>query len=257
MLSWLDPMLKRPLPVYDDLSSEEGEVSSSSSSDVESDQEFSLKPALPVGKFDANFRETDEPTSGEQYLCLVRHERKKLPPLEVAKEVKQISALKTLKELLVGFRDSCVVKELDSEWAEHFWNGYRQYEATMLALFESVKEVNVDFPSGPSVGAADWLKFFQENKPSTEICVALQEEQDLVMKLMHYYTNWIQSSTYTELDWLSSVLLCLDRKLSSQQISSLRRLVNALAALENNEKANELILVICKSYGQHDLVSFK
>ncbi len=249
-------MLKRPLQVYDDLSSEEGEVLSSSSSEAESDREFSLKPSLPVGKFNENFRETDEPGSGEQYLCLVRHERKKLPGLEVAQEVKVVSGTKSIHEIIAGFRDSCAVKELDATWAEHFWNGYRQYEAVMLALFDGIKEVNVQLP-GAEAGAAVWLKYLQEHEPSEETCVALQEEQDLVMKLVNYYTTWIQSDTITQLDWLSSLLLCLDRKLSSQQIYCLRRLVKVLASLERNEKADELVLIICKSYGQHDLLSFK
>jgi hypothetical protein len=251
-------MLKRQLQVYDDLSAEEGElvVSCSSSSEAESDEEFSLKPSLPVGRFNSNFKETDEPISGEQYLCLVRHERKRLPCLEVAQEAKTLAtrSSKTIQELISGFSNVGAVKELDSKWAECLWSTYQEHQTATWDLFAGVTEVNVVLPNGSN---AEWLKFLQENKPSTEICVALQEEQETVMKLIHYYTNWIQSVTYTDLEWLSWLLVCLDRKLSSQQIYSLRRLVCALAVLENNEKATELVLIICKSYGQHDLVTLK
>ena len=250
-------MLKRPLNVYDDLSDyEDGQVvsSSSSESEAESDQEFLVRPVLPVAKFDASFRESDEPSSGEQYLCLVRHERKKLPQTEVAKTV-VVGSLKSVEELLSGFAEATCVKELDATWAENFWNSYRLHDAATLALFDSVSQVNVKLPG--TKDQSEWLAFLQENEPSTEICVALQEEQDVVMKLIQHYTHWIQSSTYTELTWLSSLLLCLDRKLSSQQIFQLRKLAKALSYLTDNEKANELILVIAKIYGQHDLIVLK
>lgn len=263
-------MLKRPLPVYDDLiedledreAGEDGEVafsslslSASASSDVESDEEFALKPVLPVGKFDGAFTEADEPATGEQYLCLVKHERKRLPRTEVASESASFGNLKSIEELISGFCGSSCVKVLDGQWAEHFWNTYQQYDAAMQCMLDSIEEVNVQLPGTKDQN--EWLNYLRENTPSTEICVALQEEQELVCKLIQHYTNWIQNGTYRELEWLSSLLLCLDRHLSSQQISSLRGLVKALATLENNSKADELLLIVVKTYGQHDLVTFK
>lgn len=253
-------MLKRPLPVYDDLDEfdhEEGEICESKSEEVGeitelSDDEMAAKAVLPVGRFDVNFKLGDEPTSGEQYLCLVKHERTRLPKTEVSQNNASLS--KTLDEILAGkLVKSEYLLEVDQAWAESCWTQFCQDYEEMKAQMEAIEHVHVIFPEDKKSSEA-WLKFIKETELSVDVCVALAEDQFCVWKLLSLIPSWLGSKDRTSLvGWMRYLLFCLDRQLSSSQISTLRGLVKSLARFDDSN-IKEIISVIVKAYGQHDLI---
>ena len=59
-------------------STEEGEYSDEDVSDSSSSEQVGFAGVLPVGKFTSKFTPESAPGTGEEYLCLVRHESKSL-----------------------------------------------------------------------------------------------------------------------------------------------------------------------------------
>jgi hypothetical protein len=291
-------MMKRALPSYDDLSKdfaesveEEGEIIENDSflkcSEEAADEDaedFGLKSVLPVGKFDATFKVGDVPSTGEQYLCTVRFQTKRLPKVERSED-----SLKTCRPIsvdkLIGFEGKAQV-ELKEAWSETYWKAYLESEARFQSqMLESVSDNDCllsdndcllsGFIKGSSWKAFWWRRLYgQENeilKPSMQTLTDFRAQQDLVLKLLNLHGQWLQvgdelhSKVLVDgpvLDltatWLHALLMCLDSALTSPEISVLRDLVVVLAceAFKNLTEFHEVILVICKKYKQSDLIKY-
>ena len=269
-------LMKRALPSYEDLADgmgEEGEIieqvsfaeiaSDSVNVSVSEDEEFGLKAVLPVGKFNEKFREGDTPASGEEYLCTVRSERMKMnriincEPEEVGNSVK-------LRELC---KDEVLEIEVEEGWAQSYWKCYQESEIQFLRDIENSKIPDEpEFEHLVKLNPTELHKKFYENdpiEPNMKFLSHLRNDQELTEKLLNCHKIWLESSSAalqieTEEErskvatWLQALLMCLDTRLTSPQISNLRQLTRSLRA--NHPEFREIVLVIAYKYGQHDLI---
>lgn len=263
--------MKRALQSYDDLdveneNGEEGEIiedelEENTREDCLSDQEeFGLKAVLPVGKFNANFKEGDTPASGEEYLCAVRCERKKIPLIIKSDE----NAESTGIEIQKLFKQNVQVVEIDGEWAEKYWKCYKESEKTFLQSISEYQIDETDFENFTKMSSIDlYKKFYKEIEivPSINFLAYLKSNQDFTEKLIFYHKNWLDPCTLTPIEseqneriatWIQALIMCLDDRLTSPQISILRQLVQILNS--NHQEFKEIILVVSYKYGQKDLI---
>lgn len=284
-------MLKRALPIYDDFSSlhdlEDGEILEES--DGENDdatEELVSRAVLPVGVFDAVFSEHDVPQTGEQYLCLVRHQRKGLPGIvHTSAENASVSdamsvAVSPKAVLLQSLLPSHFLTNgtsrypLSRAWATQYWQSHQIHRQQLHdSLLAVAGDGRVGLP-GPRDRAA-WLhrlylavaKESDEQdvlQPAFATLAALVEDQELVLRLLSHHVVWIEGELREHLldrrhwerfvTWMHALLMCLDLQLTSPEIAVLRQLVVALHTLPPSAEKDELAAVIVVGYGQYDLI---
>lgn len=277
--------MKRSLPSYEDLifEEEDGEILEDSFPEDafvdESDEEdLGLKAVLPVGKYGHSFREGDEPLSGEQYLCTVRSQRLKLKRIFVHE--REINASRIdLGELCKKYSGNAemITLALDRIWAEKYWKCYRDSEQSFLSQLDSCpedeEEKGQDSKMNLNRTAAEWftaLYLTSDLQPTVAVLKELQNNQHIIEKLINLHRKWLDSSgddpkiadnDTDNLDhaatWLQALLMCLDSRLTSPEIASLRLLAASLIkSFPDSRKFNEIVLVIGKKYGQTDLIKF-
>ena len=270
--------MKRALPSYDDLTlvegNEDGEIIEESREFVESfdsgkgndglsseDEEFGLKAVLPVGKFNEKFKQGDTPASGEEYLCTVRTERKQMTRIlryEGDASGKSIE----LKELHKGEVEEL---EVDVNWVERYWQCYQESENQFIASVENISIEN--FAEISRINSSELYAKLYENseiEPNMSVLGYLRSDQDLTEKLINCHKAWLESSVLKTAEeevrsqvatWLQALIMCLDTRLTSPQISNLRQLARSLDT--NHPEFKEIVLVIAKKYGQSDLIKIK
>lgn len=259
--------MKRALPSYEDLAygkeEEEGEIIESLGSvqsvSVENyhseDEELGLKTVLPVGKFNERFKEGDTPVSGEEYLCTVRSQRNQMARI-IKSEVEVNGKGIELKEL---YAESTLL-EIDVEWAERYWKCYQESEKQFLETIESteIEELNELFRFNST---EMYKKLYETNEiePNMAVLGYLRTEQELTEKLINHHRNWLESLTPKTVEerskfatWLQALIMCLDARLTSPQISNLRQLTRNLDTVHPEFK--EIVLVIAYKYAQGDLI---
>ena len=265
--------MKRALPSYDDLvdrnAEEDGEIiedcksanSISELSDHSDDEEYGLKAVLPVGKFNEKFKEGDQPASGEEYLCIVRSERLKMNRIIKADVEEEESGGVGVKDLLGKNETVGRVVEVDEEWAEKYWKCYQESENRFLASINCDFDGNTELFSRNSTEMYKKLYENSEIEPNMAVLNFLRNDPELTEKLINCHRNWLESSVLqlsNELErekvatWLQALLMCLDNRLTSPQISNLRLLSYCLDSAYPESK--EIVLVIAWKYGQHDLI---
>lgn len=262
--------MKRALPSYEDLADgneEDGEIIEETTAESEfvaseesysdEDEEFGLKTVLPVGKFTDKFREGDTPASGEEYLCTVRSERKQMARIIKSEEVESSNAIE-LKELC---QDSSIRKaEVDAEWAGKYWKCYQESERQFLDTVElaEIEELSDLFRFNST---EMYKKLYETNEiePTMTVLGYLKSEQELTEKLLNHHKNWLESlppKTAEERSklatWLQALIMCLDARLTSPQISNLRQLTRNLDT--DQPEFKEIVLVIANKYSQGDLI---
>ena len=267
-------LMKRALPSYDDLvdgnAEEDGEIIEDCESencilelsDHSEDEEYGLKAVLPVGKFNDKFKEGDQPASGEEYLCTVRSERLKMNRIIKAYVGEGECGGVGVKDLLCRNETAIKVVDAEEEWAEKYWKCYQESENQFIT------NINCDF-DGNIVLSSHWsstelYKKLYENgeiEPNMAVLNILRNDPELTEKLINCHRNWLESSVIqlsNELErekvatWLQALLMCLDNRLTSPQISNLRQLAYCLDSTYPEFK--EIVLVIARKYGQHDLI---
>lgn len=271
-------VMKRALPSYEDLLVEEGEeegeiIENDSKETFEKesyDEEFDmgLKAVLPVGKFDEKFREGDVPESGEQYLCSVRSQRKKLEPVVSAKiEGKGGIPL----EVLVKSRIEDTKMEVDLKWADEYSKCLERSEQ------EFHDNLNlVDFEDSDEffkLTATEWYKKLYETseiEPNMRVLRVFRESQEICDKLLNLHRRWLTcEDDQLRLDlsekcqvnkaatWLQALIMCRDSRLTSPEIANLRQLALALLDYGDKIEMKEVVMAVVRKYGQSDLIKYK
>lgn len=279
--------MKRALPSYEDLeifteTGEEGEIEESENEEAEESsiedsqdsslEEIGLKPVLPVGKYTETFKEGDVPQSGEQYLCTVQSERKKLGRIFVCeRRERDDSKGVALEDLCKRFGGQREV-EVDMEWAEGYWRCYEENERSFLANLSQIEEEAAvsDSPikylslSNPT-DCYSKLYATGEIQPSLSLLKLLQDDQELVAKLINFHRKWFETDVFADepeilgkvATWLQALLMVRDSRLTSPEIAALRQLAAVLIEKYRNfTEIKEIVLVIGKKYSQFDLIKF-
>lgn len=271
--------MKRALPSYEDLF-EEGEIIEEirtttvindkkvfeSESDVELEI-MGLKTVLPVGKFDEKFKEGDLPESGEQYLCTVRSQRKKLENI-LSVEVEEGKGIK----LNVLICDVVEPFEVDRKWAEEYVDCLKKSEKDFHTQLDEISNDfdNFDFDK---LTPTDWYKKLYETgeiEANLKILRLIRDSQEICEKLLNLHRRWLSKESENRLDldseevlnktatWLQALIMCRDERLTSPEIANLRQLAKTLMShAEDKIEMREIILAIVKKYGQVDLMRYK
>lgn len=260
--------MKRQLQTYDDLSAEEGEIyeespripvavtapnprsrtKSKPSSESEDEIDFGQRSVLPVGSFSKDFTDKDEPTSGEQYLCLVRHQRIQLPKVEVAEPQDSLG-----KDLNLLVKTEITSINVNREWATKYWTAYQEHRERFLIELDGVAEQE---PEAFEFDKAAWFckLYNQSSGPTMSFLASLPQE--IVLKLISFHVSWMKDlcpdKSELAATWLQALLMCLDLQLTSPELSVLRSLTKVIP---RTPMFNEIALVIARSYGQHDLIN--
>lgn len=268
--------MKRALPSYDDLFQvvEEGEIEDTETGETDeknvsdsSEDEMGLKAVLPVGKFNEKFREGDVPESGEQYLCTVRSQRKKLEnivsfPVE---KVKRVSLNRLIKKF--GAEEEIKVVEMDRKWAETYGTCLVKSEKE---FHEKLDEISEDYDlSAFELKPAEWFyKMYETREIEVNMTTlrVFRDEQDICEKLLNLHRRWLESDqlkmeSEDEVNrvatWLQALIMCRDGRLTSSEIANLRLLAVALMCRGDRIELKEIILAFVIKYGQIDLITYK
>lgn len=277
--------MKRVLPSYEDLilETEEGEISENNGNGIfdvteevlEGDEDYGLglKPVLPVGKYDSTFKEGDEPTSGEQYLCTVRSQRSKLNKIfscPVSSTDSGVSLNDLFKKYGTGQQSQL---EVDRKWADDFWKCYTENELSVLERFNLIQDEREDGYGGTlddfilnPTDCFTKLYVTDEISPTLTRLKALREDQLLVEKLLSNHKKWLENEPIVDdpdtlnkfVTWLHALLLLRDSRLTSPEIALLRQLATVLCSekYRSIESFREIVLIIVKKYAQNDLIKF-
>lgn len=277
--------MKRVLPSYEDLilETEEGEISENNGNGIfdvteevlEGDEDYGLglKPVLPVGKYDSTFKEGDEPTSGEQYLCIVRSQRSKLNKIfscPVSSTDSGVSLNDLFKKYGTGQQSQL---EVDRKWADDFWKCYTENELSVLERFNLIQDEREDGYGGTlddfilnPTDCFTKLYVTDEISPTLTRLKALREDQLLVEKLLSNHKKWLENEPIVDdpdtlnkfVTWLHALLLLRDSRLTSPEIALLRQLATVLCSekYRSIESFREIVLIIVKKYTQNDLIKF-
>ena len=197
--------MKRALPSYEDLEAdghEEGEIIVLEGEEVSEereneDEDFVLKPVLPVGRYSSTFREGDDPSSGEQYLCTVRSQRLQMKRIiAVEGEERGNTVGVDLDTLCKKYGTAAWCLEVDRDWAEKYWKCYCDTEKTFTEQLaatednhESEHDLRLDFT------ATEWynkLYRTEEIEPTLPILRAMHEDQAVIEKLVNLHRRWIE-----------------------------------------------------------------
>lgn len=263
--------MKRALPSYEDLF-EEGEIIEetavvSVTSESDSDEEMGLKAVLPVGKFDEKFKEGNVPETGEQYLCTVRTQRKKLEnivsvPAEEGKGIKLNVLIKS-----GGFEPF----EIDRKWAEEYAECLKKSEKEFVESLDITETFDIcDFDQLTPI---EWYKKLYETgeiEANMKILRVIRDSQDICEKLLNLHRRWLGNESENRLNldseailnktatWLQALIMCRDQRLTSPEIANLRQLATVLMSqAEDKIEMREVIVAIVKKYGQVDLIKYK
>jgi hypothetical protein len=272
---------KRKLRVYNE-GIEDKDVFLESESEDEENEEFETfqKTALPFIEFNEKFKENDEPSTGEEYLCLVRHERSQLPKILFSKTEKKLIEeeenfiqTKRVKEIEVNcIKKLKYFKIDDSIKMESFLQNFLKHKTELNNLFEEeVTNDEEDCCKGGLPGINDeaaWIfKFYGIKKipeegdskeikleitekslqPTLEFLKVLSRDQKLTLKLIQYHIGWMEwlIKERESFIWLMSLFSVLDLKLNggSSDIAILRDLIKKLAfILEDNKNSEDSTL---------------
>ena len=270
--------MKRALPSYEDLF-EEGEIIEEEravlnknvklilkefeSSDEE--LEMGLKAVLPVGKFNEKFREGDVPESGEQYLCTVRSQRKKLENI-VSVSFEDGTGGVELDVLIKNVEEI----EVDKKWADEYAECLKKSEGEFHAqLDEILEEFFIDFSN---LTPSEWHKKIYETgeiEANMNVLRAIKDSQEICGKLLNLHKRWLNGESENQLNldsieilnktatWLQALIMCRDSRLTSPEVANLRQLAVTLMAHGDRIEMMEVILAIVKKYGQLDLIKYK
>jgi hypothetical protein len=289
--------MKRALPSYEDLF-EEGEIiiedgavnevvveaavsNTTGLINESSDEELEmgLKAVLPVGKFDEKFKEGHVPESGEQYLCTVRWQRKKLESIVSIAVERGEGGVKLDDLIKFGFE----AIEMDGRWADEYAQCHERSEREFHSQLDKLSEIN-DVDSGIKdedeisscfqlINPSEWYKKLYETEEiiaNLRVLRVIKDSQDICEKLLNLHKRWLNGESDNKLNlesneilnktatWLQALIMCRDPRLTSPEISNLRQLAVILMPHAHDKiEIREVIVAIVKKYGQVDLVNYK
>ena len=210
-----------------------------------------MKNILPVAEFDSSFKPTCIPTSGEEYLRLVQFEVSQTEEV-VEKSVPASEKYKIKEDLKPRI-------EQNHRWLLELPLYFSQLKLKFTSLTDFL---DIDFPHPND--ERGWYHFLLEensykHKPSLKLVASLNQSH--IISLLSYIPEWKQELTHEDCVWIFALLVALDRRLSSHEISVLRMLANKCISLR--EQRSELavyydifIVIVVQLYGQYDLVEF-
>lgn len=278
--------MKRTLLSYEDLtdeqiSLEDGEIIEDSSKEYEKiidssgdEEEFGQKPVLPVGKFDSSFKDGDEATCGEQYLCIVQAQRKKLGKVlrkpESSNDDNNGNSVKIFDLLgRYGLKTAIETVSVNEEWAEKYWQCYKRGEESFLKQLNSLDDSKNDLDQISGLSAQELMNKFYEDvqiEPTISFLRDIKSDQSLCERLLNLHIRWIrdeeggfennEENLNRLFNWIQALLMCRDDRLSSMEVACLRQLAAELVKQFGAERTEvkEIVLVIAKKYGQIDLI---
>ncbi|CAM0142118.1 hypothetical protein VKS41_004179 [Umbelopsis sp. WA50703] len=242
------------------------------------DEDYAGKGILPVNS-SKSIDDDFIPTTGEDYLLMVRKQTRKVPAVVVAKPPpakQQFSASNLPSEY--RFRteqDSSTVENLLPKDA---------WRLTFTKRFEAVKESlsrQSKFPATPTKlphknDRKQWHRFLYgadvnaeetESIPGHEpnVNIIQRISQDVALKLLFYHIEWLEGSIVTskQATWMWALLTRLDKVMTSDQLSVLRDVSRKFISLRQGYQdpldpsviyLNILITIIAKHFGQADLL---
>ncbi len=224
---------------------EEGELSSDESTSVEFEDDLMQHTILPIHEPIGNI-----PKTGEEYLFMVKMERKSLP--KVVSVSSYQPSPRTLSSL-ISFTTIDAV-EIDTDW-----------QMQVLETFMHDREKwNLEVPLLYGIPAiSDWRTWKtllahgdQLYEPSVEILRSLTQAS--LIKLIDYHTIWIEEEgalSEFRYRWLYCLFANLSEAMGSDDVASLRSLVKCLIKCSNrNYQIDSIIVIVAKCYGQSDLI---
>ncbi|KAG2174173.1 hypothetical protein INT43_004193 [Umbelopsis isabellina] len=242
------------------------------------DADYTGKSILPVN----SSKDIDDdfiPTTGEDYLLMVRRQTRKVPAVVVAKPPPAKEKFSTAN-LPSEYRfrtehDSTTVENLLPKEA---------WRLTFIKRFEAVKEslsrqskLPTTFTKLPHKNdRIQWYRFLYgtdghtaEAEPisghAPDVSIIQRISQDLSLKLLFYHIEWLEDSTFTskQATWLWALLTRLDKVMTSDQLSMLRDVSRKFISMRQVHQdpldpqviyLNILITIVAKHFGQADLL---
>lgn len=230
--------------------------------DAESEEEIACISALPVASFNETFCPNSTPMTGEQYLCLVRHERSRLPRVRTAGNL--IPDPKSIPDLTIPSNalDNHCPAELrpDKEWQESVLS---QFYADKRAFEEFASS---EIPSLPSINdEVTWKAIVEADE---QVALSVYSLTLLGrLRLLLYISRWSSSSLQVSSQyyaWAYMLLVALEMGLCSDGISILRSLAKTCIRLRSVQvepydwpsisQLNAIITIVGLVYNQKDLL---
>jgi hypothetical protein len=253
------------------MEAEEGEIlddvgSAEDQAVCSEDEEMELKAALPIASFSGTFTIDSIPSTGEEYLCLVRQQRLALP--KVASSPSAVLESKSLESLIsTPYTSPATRPDLlpTREWEEAMVHGFmleRESWRSHLTMDYGLEEI-------PSIiDETGWRNFLYSEHdpkmPSPSIIGQLTHPAKL--RLILYLSRWSQAGlTKEHFLWLQSLIANIELGLCSTDLSILRSLakkaIEQRAALTDPidwdllPRLNAIIVIVGRVYQQSDLLS--
>lgn len=230
------------------------------------DEEMELRAALPIASFSETFTVDSAPSTGEEYLCLVRQQRLALP--KVASSPAVMLEPKPL-EALISTSYACPATRKDLL-------PIREWEETMIQAFMQEREswrshltMEYDSEDIPSINdETGWRNFLysENNSKMPSLSIIGQLTHPAKLRLILYHSRWSQAGlTKEHFLWLQSLMANIELGLCSADLSILRSLakqaIGQRAALtdpvdwELLSRLNAIIVIVGRVYQQSDLLS--
>ena len=238
--------------------SEDGEIQERKKPRLDGHSDEEDRTVLPVANFDSVFTPESLPKTGEQYLALVRHQRKNLPDVYEATELE--SEALTLDDLIgeftVGFEPLRVKQSVIDCVVE-------DYMAKREQLGDETKELS-NLPCWSDRHA--WLKklFNLDHKEPRLEDLRIDYElvkdfgHDEAIRLISFHVQWLSEldREFVSVKLIWELLLRIDLYLTPTQYACLRDIAKSLL-FEWPDKdliARDIVIVIAKCFRQSDLV---
>jgi hypothetical protein len=269
--------------------SEEGEVEEQLEFEGRPDKvgEWMIRGVLPVAPVDDTFNPDAPPTTGEEYLRLVRYQYEMLPSVQLPTEPITPTAL-TIESFGLGdqalgelWKITSEIKVPSPEWIDEFMKTFREG-----CLDDHVSDEAADFIEWPNFGdESGWKTFLypnsQEELPGKRR--RLEKDQELtlsqfepdclleqrpsqrqIVQLLKFHIKWINDGiTERNYQWIIRLLQCLDHRVTSGQVMQLRSLARTCLALRASEQGddnaklfylNGILAVVGVAFGQKDIL---
>ena len=227
-----------------------------------SDDEIGNRAVLPVAVFDESFTENSIPSTGEEYLALVRIERKRLHGTIIAEEIKEqpldikdLLSLDDISPLTVKkTRVDVIIESFETDRSD-------------VKIGEGK---DTDAPSDADRHA--WLKYFYgidhskpekpEKEPDVEKILS-DISREMAMQLLSFHNAWLaeMDPKLISFELIYRLLVITDDRLTPSQADKLRSLArHCMRLLESEtvtkvcERLEEIVVIVTIWFGQKDLV---
>ena len=236
------------------ISEEQDMVEEEENLDDEDDEgEFMLRPILPVAPLSTEYDPTTvEPTSGEEYLRLVRLQTAALPfavrTTESSTELADLERRSPPEEPLPTMLYS---------------NDVIQSSLELCNFTVNSDEISSSMRSLPSYGdCAGWRRYLYSGDAIPErLLVATSDDDKQLLQLIKFHTTWLTSSedplilderTFRAIVY---ILRLVDTRMTAGQQHCVRSLAKALLNLPSQQTfASAIVILIAHRFGQHDLL---